>query len=234
MRIVEALKFHFSSPAWVNNTLVATVFLIIPIIGPIALQGWYAEIAQRLVRKHPEPIPPLAFSDLMPYLSRGIPAFFAQMAASLPIAILSTLMSFALVPIIFIMGNSEIGLIIFLLVLLLTTAIGVLVTMVLLNALLLRAELSEDLGQTFKLAELRRYVTSTFTSTLVATTLYVLLATPLAFVGMALCCVGIFPVATALNLGMVHLRVQLYEDYLARGGEPIPLRDPNAPVKPLF
>jgi hypothetical protein len=42
--------------------------------------------------------------------------------------------------------------------------------------------------------------------------------------GFMLCCVGAFPAATLALFANAHLLYQLYEVYLFRGGQPIPLK----------
>jgi hypothetical protein len=48
-------------------------------------------------------------------------------------------------------------------------------------------------------------------------------------VGCLLFCMGLFVAMAFLTLLQAHLHCQLYEIYLARGGEPIPLRPLPAP-----
>ncbi|PMX74198.1 hypothetical protein, partial [Pseudomonas sp. GW456-12-1-14-LB2] len=69
IRYGEALRFAFRAEKPWMNILVMTVFALIPVAGPIALGGWHCEIMQRLVRRHPTPIPTLEFSDFTHYLS---------------------------------------------------------------------------------------------------------------------------------------------------------------------
>ena len=50
-------------------------------------------------------------------------------------------------------------------------------------------------------------------------------------IGMALLCVGILPASAWAMMVYGHILWQLYELYLARGGEPIPAKDRRA-LKP--
>jgi hypothetical protein len=43
------------------------------------------------------------------------------------------------------------------------------------------------------------------------------------FLGMMAFCVGMYPAMAIVMLARAHAEYQLYELYLARGGEPIPL-----------
>jgi hypothetical protein len=45
--------------------------------------------------------------------------------------------------------------------------------------------------------------------------------------GLLLCCVGTYPATALVMLAQAHLYLQLYELFLQRGGEPIPLKSPQ-------
>ena len=55
----------------------------------------------------------------------------------------------------------------------------------------------------------------------VAYLVYMLISTPIALVGMLLCFIGVYPASTLTNMAAQHLMVQLYLDYLDRGGEEV-------------
>ena len=57
LQFVAAFRFLFDQPNALLNILLAAVMQIIPIVGPIVLMGWYCEIIQRLIKRHPMPIP---------------------------------------------------------------------------------------------------------------------------------------------------------------------------------
>ena len=51
--------------------------------------------------------------------------------------------------------------------------------------------------------------------------------------GCLLFCVGLFAVGPLTAMSQAHLHCQLYELYLARGGQPIPLKPLPADVPPV-
>src|SRR5262249_61650211 len=53
----------------------------------------------------------------------------------------------------------------------------------------------------------------------------------LAPLGYLACCVGIVVVAAFLSLAQHHLKYQMYELYLSRGGQPIPEKQPSEPPR---
>lgn len=235
MNTVAAVKFFFKDKNWLQNSLIGTIFLIIPILGPIAMAGWHCEIAQRIHRKHPDPIPKLAFEALMTYFQRGIPAFVAQLVASLPIAMIFGVLIGVSIPMIFIFAefSEPLAAMVGILVGVLSVVVSVL-SIVVVNAFQTRAELSEDIGVALEFKPAFQYMRATLGTTLGAYFVFLLICTPLVFLGMLACFVGIYPVAVGINTGAVHLRMQIYEKYLADGGEPFKVRDPEAPIKKYF
>lgn len=79
----EALRAPFRSTDGAKTILVGTVLGIVPILGPIALAGWAAEIAQRAARTPTLPMPALRFDDLMYWVRRGLTAFLHQLVTGM-------------------------------------------------------------------------------------------------------------------------------------------------------
>jgi hypothetical protein len=52
--------------------------------------------------------------------------------------------------------------------------------------------------------------------------IYVILSTVVLILGLLLCFVGVYPAAALIQMAQTHLMVQLYREYLDRGGEPLP------------
>src|SRR5690606_29145273 len=86
IEVMRAVKFLISDPVdGKTNWLYATLVQLIPVVGPITMLGWQAEITQRLARRHPKPIPKFDFGDFTHYLTRGLIPFLAQLITVLPI-----------------------------------------------------------------------------------------------------------------------------------------------------
>ena len=226
----EAFRLFFDDANTVQNLLMATLFSIIPIVGPIALMGWYAEIQHRVIRQHPQVVPRLDFSDFGEFLGKGIYGFVGSLAIGLPFAILIQVFMF------FVMGAafavSDVGdepsAGIFV-VMLLTMAAAYAFMLVAMNAVMTRADLTLDFGKTFQMGELFGYMRRTLGLTLGWTLVFGLISIPIMILGMLAFFVGIFPASIVLNGAMAHLRAQIYEIDLSRGGSVMPI----APLKPL-
>ena len=231
---LDAIKFPFSSPDWGMNLLLGFVLMIIPVLGPLALHGWEAEVAQRLARRHPNPIPKFDFNDFMHYLERGIGPFVVNLLITLPCVfvmyfgmIIAAVAGSALARG---GGGGEIAGLAMMIVVLLIALGGGMFLSVLLNSGLTRAELTEQLGPSLSPGAIWRYGARTWGTFMVATLVFAPLAMGLILVGMALCFIGLYPAVVAVRLAAVHLRWQIYEDQLAKGGEILPLRNPPAVI----
>jgi hypothetical protein len=234
---MEALKFAFQSEdAW-SNVLIAFVFQLIPLIGPIALLGWHAEILQRLTKGHPRPIPKLDFADLSHYLNRGVPAFAVSILMALPIGIFMGML--------FGIGGAVAGAIsaatragsharhggpdptVFLGMMaafMVISAVSAPLLSVVGNGFTTRAELTEDIGLALDIGKGIDYLKRTFWAALLGFMLWGALAFGVNLLGFVLCFVGLYVTTQVTRLGALHMRFQLYQHFLARGGEPIPTK----------
>jgi hypothetical protein len=227
--IPAALGFAFRAErAWMN-ILVASLLTLVPIAGAIALEGWYSEISQRLVRGHPRPIPTFDFGDFMHYLVRGLQPFAVRYVIALPLGFIAAIG----VMVGFFAGSASLragdpstfflyaglGSLAYLLVsppfVILACVAGT------------RAELLEDFAKAFRPRDVLAYAKSSWGVILVSHLALGVVTLLLSLVGLVACYVGVFVVAAVTQLASVHLRWQLYERYVHQGGTPI---EPKAPV----
>ena len=96
--------------------------------------------------------------------------------------------------------------------------------MLLTGPMSLRAGLSGNIGEGFKFSWVMDFIKRTWKETLLAYLWLTVVGFMLYFVGMLLFCVGTFPAWAWSYMAGTHLNWQLYELYLQRGGEPIPLK----------
>src|SRR5579883_1941636 len=228
IRFGDAIRFAFRAERPWMNVLMVVLFSYIPLVGAVALEGWHCEIAQRLTRRHPKPIPTIDFSDFVFYLQRGVQPFLVKVVISLPL-------SMAIVILIFVgmagagvaAERGESGVVIGILIV--AAAFFVLMAplmSIVSTAVYTRAELVEEFRESMRMGKLWAYIRATWLTALGVNLLFGLLATGLVLVGFAACYVGIFVAALVMQLGSIHLRWQIYERYVARGGEPIPVKAP--------
>jgi hypothetical protein len=236
IRFIDALKFIFTADnAW-SNIFTVSLLLLIPIVGQITMYGWFCEIMQRLARNHPRPIPEFKFSDFTHYLSRGVSPFVTQMLLTMPFSMfmgaIGGMLGFAMAITTRTSHHSH-GeppmalLAVYGVVILLSILMGPFIAIVI-NAGVVRAELAEDLGKALSLSGILNYVKVTWFTTLYSSFLFGFLAFFVVMLGMLCCYVGIFPAMVIVSTGMTHLRFQIYQSYLAKGGAPLELKAPQA------
>jgi hypothetical protein len=229
---IAAVKAVFDDPEWKSNVLIGLVFLLIPIVGPIALSGWMCEVHQRLVRRHPRPVPKIDFGDFAEYIKRGLNVFLVQLVISLPLTFIFMGVVMAGIiaagaaaagtnePLVGIAVSVGVGLV-GLVFLLLINVLG--------NAATTRAELTENFSEALSVGKLMGYAKETFGMVLVKTITFGFVSTGIVLLGLMLCYFGLYPAMVVIQIAAMHLRHQIYDAYLARGGEPIALK----PVQPL-
>ena len=217
---IEAVKFLFSDQDWKTSMLFAFVFLIIPVVGPIALAGWYCEIHQRLARKHPRPIPKLDFGDFGSYIGRGLKPFVVQLVVSMPLGIIFMICYFVAG-----IGGGLIGAavgeplvaLLFMGVFALFALCFSIAAQVVVNAAMTRAELTEDIGKSLSFGKIMAYGKATWVQVLIKFFLYGFIAFGIVLCGMLLCFVGMYPAMIVVQLGALHLRWQVLQRLPGQG-----------------
>jgi hypothetical protein len=241
--VLEAARFPFQGPDWTHNLLLGSVFVLIPVVGALALQGWMCEVLQRLERTDARPVPKLDFKDFGHYLGRGVAPFVAGLVVGMLFACLwvgGFLLAF--LGGLLVSSSSEnallagafwgLGGVLCLVGFALGTILG--------HPARLRAELTEEIGEGLALGKLLRFARVAWWQILYRTFLLTCLGIPLALGGYCLCFVGFYAAIVVILMATAHLRWQIYRYYLVRGGEPIavkpaaalPSETPPAPFYP--
>jgi hypothetical protein len=214
-----------------TNVLLITVCFLIPIVGPIVLMGYRAEVAEALIRdpalrRHPL----FKFDRFAEYLSRGVWAFLIALIVSIPLMVLI----FAAMIIGMMLDMQQAGrggppVMTFVLYGIAYT-VGLPLTMFFSIPMTFHAELTAR----FELSAAYRFTVSFWKlvggKALVAGIVFMLLSTLLTFVGLLLCCVGAYPATAIGTMAAQHLMVQLYLEYLHRGGEPLVRHDLDSDI----
>jgi len=229
--VLEAVRFPFQGPDWTHNMLLGSVFVIIPLVGPLALGGWMCEVLQRLERGHPRPVPKLDFRDFGHYLGRGVAPFVAGLVLGMLCAFLwmggfivalggGLLVSSAsenalLAGVFYGLGG-------------ILCLVGLAAAAIIGHPAMLRAELTEKIGEGLALGKLFRFARIAWWQILYRTFLLTCLSVPLALGGYCLCLVGVYAAMVVIVMANAHLRWQIYRYYLARGGEPIAVKPAEA------
>jgi hypothetical protein len=200
---------------------------IIPVVGQIIWIGYTFEVLEAIHRQPRRDYPDFDPARLMDYLKRGAWPFLAWLLSAVVIVPL-TLVFFSLFVLASILLRDAVGefaaatfgvfsSIVF------AVAVGI-GSITLVTPIALRAGLAQDFATGFQWGFLWDFVRRVGWP-LLAVNLFAFVVYGVADVlGMALCCVGFFPASAIAGLVQAHLLWQLYELYLARGGERIPLK----------
>lgn len=236
---IDAFKFLFKGGNALNNILLGAVMNLIPIVGPIMLMGWHCEILQRLIKRHPNPIPKLAMDDFGYFLGRGLAPFVIVLITTVPLVFISLFVMFVVSfgvalfagaveqqggepsPLM-VLGGFGIPFLAFF-------AFSILFN-VLLMAALTRAELTEDIGMSLDFGKIWAYARATWKDVLISYLVFLPLTFAAVFAGMLVFFVGVYAAVIIIMVAYLHLRWQIYERYLSRGGETIPIQNKSGPL----
>ncbi len=236
MQYGRMVSYVFENPRWFVNLLLMAVCQIIPFVGPLVVMGYQFEIVETLHRDPKRRYPDFDFGRFVDYLVRGLWPFLVVLVASL-----------VLMPIIFGVvlaiivgvglavsgaGNQNFGPVVASVLPL--VVLGMIALSMLLQLLLvplqLRAGLAQDFGAAFDFTFFKRFLASTWKECVLGMLFIIAVSFAAVIVGLALCFVGIYLTISVILLAQAHFHYQLYELYLDRGGEPVPLKTPPMPT----
>lgn len=229
MNYNASISDFFKSPKWGSNLMLGAVTFLIPLVGPLALSGWHVSAFWvRSSREDPTEIPPYDFQYFGKYLERGVWPFLVGIVASL---MLLPVMLCLFVPFFLLTGLMDsgrghasggifIGVIIgmFCLQILLMLVYHLLVT-----PLLVRATITQDFSSAFNLRFVKSFLSLTWKELLASMLFMFGVGLCLMILAVVTCYIGAIAAAPVAFFSWHHLQKQLYQLYLARGGEAVPL-----------
>ncbi|MDX1943812.1 MAG: DUF4013 domain-containing protein [Pirellulaceae bacterium] len=239
---LAAVRIVFSHPDWVKNVLLVGVFSLIPVLSVPFLLGYLFEVTEMLHRRAAAPYPLFEIRRYDRYVTRGI---WAYLVTNIVGTVLGPVLNIVLQLSVFgimaatsaIQSDPGTGTIIVAIIVTLL-AVGLLmfllVMMVILTPVYLRAGLTQDFAGTFKFRWWGDFLRRVWLETLLVNLFSLLASGVLITLGCAVLCVGVLFTGAIASLMAAHLNWQLYELYLARGGEPIPLKPLPADVPPVL
>jgi hypothetical protein len=222
IQYMRAYKFVFAKPNWFGNLLMATLCNLIPVVGGLVVWGYMFEVVEALHREGDEDYPNFDFGRFGKNLMRGLWPFLLFLIVFVPLIILVQVVNMIVVMVAFSVLKDSAGLIT-LPFNLLTFLIVFLVALAMVPAFL-RVGLSQQLALGETISFVRDFLKRVGLQLVLAQLFLAVMGALVGFVGVLACCVGLIP-ATILNfLAQHHMMYQLYEVYLDRGGQPVPLK----------
>jgi hypothetical protein len=240
MEYMRAYNFIFENPNWAMNVLwgflciISTVF--IPVVGQLLFLGYVYETIEGLYLTRGTRYPDFDLNKFGDYIMRGLWPTVVQLVVGMLLAVV-------IVPLVFVglfavafaadaAGNDLGGVVaaigFFLWFLLVIGAVAVMNLFVM--PLALRAGLSQDIGEGFKFGWAKDFVSKVWLESILAA-LFLMVTSLIAMaLGALALCIGMYAAMAVVFLASGHLNYQLYCLYLARGGEPIPLKSKAPPA----
>jgi hypothetical protein len=237
MRYMHSLNFITQKPGWFKNLLLCAVCLIIPVIGPIVLLGYMFEVFDAL-RRDPDKTayPEFDFSRFTAYLSRGIWPFLVQMIMQV-VAMVPVGIFYAIVIGVSVAGSQSGGkggaiiAVVWLLYFVVIFVVSILIAVVA-WPMMTYAGVAQKFDLSGMIGYSKDFVRKTLKELVITLVFLMAAGTVMGMLGFLACCVGIYLVAPAMTLAQHHLKVQLYELYLQRGGIAIPEPTPKV-IRPV-
>lgn len=215
---LEAFSFIFENPNWVVNVLLLTLMQLLPIVGPMVIIGYEAEMAGKKAIGRTRTYADFDFNRFGEYLMRGLWIFLVAMLGSIPLIPVYLLMIGVVL-----VAQQAIGDEAVLLMLLMYPLMMVVMLLVgiILQPMMIRVGFRNDLGSAFDWAWIRDFIGKMWVDQLVGSFVIFLLGFLVAMVGLLFFCVGVYPAAVIGQLAWWHFLMQLYQVYVHRGGKPV-------------
>lgn len=230
MKYLESVTDFFKAREWWKSLGLAAVCMLIPVVGPMVVLGWLLAGFWGRADDRPETFPTFDFAKFGDYLTKGLWPVLVSLVASIPAGLVMMVpavmfaISMAATAAAGEQGSVGLGGVFAMLVSLLAGAVALVFIAVVVKPLALRAALVQDFAKAFNFAFVKRFVGLVWLEMLlsflvpfgVMVAAYVLAAMVI--------CFGFLVFLAAMPLvhyAWVHLDKQLYQLYLARGGEPV-------------
>lgn len=229
----------FKMPKWGTNMMLGAVAILIPIIGPLVLGGWHVTgFWARGDDEEPATFPPFDFQYFGKYLERGLWPFLVNLAASL---VMIPLMMCLMIPLFLFVGVLGPGIhqdgsamtvgLLFAGMMILQFGLMLLYQFVV-TPLMIAATITQDFKSAFRIKFVIDFLSLVWKEQIVSLFFLFGLSLCLMIITIITCYIGMFFAAPILIFSWHHLQKQIYQIYLDRGGEPIPLSPKLQDVPP--
>lgn len=220
MEYGKAFGFVQRNPKWLNAVGIGCLCQLVPIAGPLVWEGYQYRVTQDLHHGRTD-YPDFDTNRLSEYLRRGLWPFVVVFLVSMVFGVLVG-GAYAVVAILAAVTQSGVLAGVGLLVLGLLAFFGSFAVGVFVQPMMLYAGLRQSFDWQGSWQFTRDFHKKVGGQNLAAVAVLMMVGVPAGFLGLMLCCVGIYPVGAWLSFAQHHMQYQLYELYLQRGGAPVP------------
>jgi hypothetical protein len=248
MRFIQTYTYLFRYQDWFPRVGLGMLFSLIPIVGPIALHGWFIRLMRVRISGDETTLPALEFGDFGALLRDGGVPFLVNIVLALPMMLAVYFMmgvGFAIflagvalgsvlqesmgdAGVVVGMGIGGAGaLLVFILLMVMSLALAGAM-----HVFILRAEVSGRFGVAFDFGAAKENLRGMFKPMLVGNVVVALLTAVAMVVLYFIPFIGIFFAIYLMMAATSELRTMVYREYLENGGTPIgsfavPMADEN-------
>lgn len=241
---LPAFRYVFENPDWFLTLVFGGLCGFIPVLGQVAQMGFFYEVVEGLYRRPDAPYAKFDFRRFAGYCERGVWVYVLAMLVGtviymfvfLPIQLTFQFSFIALI------SNQTVLMVVMAILgpVILLAALVILVGANVLTApLFLRAGLAQRFRLVFRFDWIKFYLKKVWVEEVLATLFIMASAVLLLPLGCLVFCYGLYAAGMIVSIASAHMQWQIYEIYLERGGEPIPLmplpaQEPPAVAKAEF
>lgn len=205
---------------------------VIPVVGLLLFIGYIFDVAESLHRHPDRTYPDFTFNKFSNYLQRGVWPFLVSLVFSIPIlavlAVICVVEGFGVAAAASAVGREIVPWVIVGGVVLILATFFLLLNLAFIpvTPLFIRAGLSQDGRELFSVRWAMDFLKRVWLEVLLLYLFLVATGIHLMLLGLACCGIGEFVATSVVWLANASVFAQLYDLYLARGGEPIPFKEP--------
>jgi len=246
LQFLRAYNYIFENPQWTTTILWCFLaFLLsgmIPAVGFIAvlmIMGYQFEVIDALLVTKGERYPTFDSNRLGDYFTRGVWPFLAMLITMIPMMFVIFAAYFGGVLSVIVAASAAgedlaaVAAVAVLLVVMLVVFVVSLSIWLVMVPVILRAGLSQDFGESFRIAWIRDFIRKMWLEIILANLFLTLSSLVLMPLGCLALCIGMYAAYAVIFMAQTHLYYQMYVLYLERGGLPVPVK-PRAPQPPVM
>ncbi len=220
VNVRRAFSVALQQPGGIKRLSLAGLISIVPVLGTLVISGWQNEIAARLRRQSPEPLPEWKSQQLTSLARNGVAAMTVRVFALALVGGVGyvTLATFYAILVSSWLASVSAGVGVTLLCVALVHWVAGSLGLLVYQALITRAELGASLASAARPIAAWRYARAGLGRQLRAWWTWALFSTCVLGLGIVACGIGVIPALIIIRLAATHLRWQLYQQYRHRGG----------------
>ena len=89
MKWFQTFTYLFGYKDWLPRAGLGMVMMLIPMVGPIALHGWFVRLMRMRISGDTETLPPLEFGEFGVLLKEGFRPFAVNFIATVPVLMIT-------------------------------------------------------------------------------------------------------------------------------------------------